>query len=161
MGAALTNLDSLVQMPTGCGEQNMINFAPNIAVLEYVKASGSTGLADETAKAKEFVKMGYQRQLSYRRGDGSFSAFGENDKAGSTWLTAFVLRSFKVVFASNLHRISIKVVQAAEPFATIDSNVLERGLEFLESRQRMPVGSFEELGEVHHEELQVVATFHN
>jgi len=29
---------------------------------------------------------GYQRQLTYQRSDGSFSAFGNRDKAGSAWL---------------------------------------------------------------------------
>jgi len=28
---------------------------------------------------------GYQRQLTYQRSDGSFSGFGERDRAGSTW----------------------------------------------------------------------------
>lgn len=37
---------------------------------------------------------GYQRELLYRRDNGSFSAFGNADESGSTWLTAFVLKSF-------------------------------------------------------------------
>lgn len=37
---------------------------------------------------------GYQRELRYRHDDGSFSAFGNSDASGSTWLTAFVLKSF-------------------------------------------------------------------
>lgn len=31
------------------------------------------------------VLEGYQKQLSYQRGDGSFSAFGDSDTSGSTW----------------------------------------------------------------------------
>ena len=41
--------------------------------------------------------MGYQRELNYRHSDGSFSAFGESDGDGSTWLTAFVLKVFAQV----------------------------------------------------------------
>eukprot|EP00959_Pyramimonas_sp_CCMP1952_P469394 9494860-Pyramimonas_sp.AAC.1 len=40
------------------------------------------------------TQMGYQRELNYRHSDGSFSAFGESDGDGSTWLTAFVLKVF-------------------------------------------------------------------
>jgi len=36
MGPALGGLDQLLQLPTGCGEQNMLRFAPNIYVLEYL-----------------------------------------------------------------------------------------------------------------------------
>ena len=36
MGPALNGLDQLLKLPTGCGEQNMILFAPNIYVLEYL-----------------------------------------------------------------------------------------------------------------------------
>ena len=35
------------------------------------------------AKAETMMITGYQRELTYRRGDGSFSAFGENDQSGS------------------------------------------------------------------------------
>jgi hypothetical protein len=40
MGTALQNLDSLVQMPSGCGEQNMVFFAPIIYVLQYLEETG-------------------------------------------------------------------------------------------------------------------------
>lgn len=39
MGTALQNLDNLVQMPSGCGEQNMVLFAPIIYVLQYLEKS--------------------------------------------------------------------------------------------------------------------------
>ncbi|KAJ7419868.1 alpha-2-macroglobulin-like protein 1 [Willisornis vidua] len=37
MGTALQNLDHLVQMPHGCGEQNMVLFAPIVYVLQYLE----------------------------------------------------------------------------------------------------------------------------
>lgn len=37
MGRALKNLDYLLQMPSGCGEQNMIILAPNIYILQYLE----------------------------------------------------------------------------------------------------------------------------
>lgn len=39
LGPSISGLDSLIQMPYGCGEQNMINFAPNIYVLQYLDAT--------------------------------------------------------------------------------------------------------------------------
>lgn len=39
LGPALSNLDGLVRMPTGCGEQNMVGFTPNIYVLQYLTAT--------------------------------------------------------------------------------------------------------------------------
>ena len=36
MGPALTNLDGLLTMPYGCGEQNMAKFAPNIYIMDYL-----------------------------------------------------------------------------------------------------------------------------
>ena len=45
-------------------------------------------------KALKFLETGYQRELSFKHPDGSFSAFGKTDSSGSTWLTAFVVRAF-------------------------------------------------------------------
>lgn len=45
-------------------------------------------------KTADYMKVGYQRELTYQRSDNGFSAFGESDDASSLWLSAFVLRSF-------------------------------------------------------------------
>lgn len=37
LGPSTMNLASLIQMPFGCGEQNMLNFVPNIVILDYLK----------------------------------------------------------------------------------------------------------------------------
>ncbi|KAK5621424.1 hypothetical protein CRENBAI_006807 [Crenichthys baileyi] len=93
MGRALQNLDKLLAMPYGCGEQNMLLFAPNIFILNYLKSSGQ--LTDAILeKAKRFLESGYQRELNYKHDDGSYSAFGNSDPSGNTWLTAFVMKSF-------------------------------------------------------------------
>ena len=44
------------------------------------------------ARAVSDITSGYQRILTYRHSDGSFSAFGAQDGSGSLWLTAFVLK---------------------------------------------------------------------
>ncbi|GFO32842.1 alpha-2-macroglobulin-like protein [Plakobranchus ocellatus] len=49
MGAALNNMEYLVRMPTGCGEQNMIGFVSNILVLNYLY--GIENLQETTRQA--------------------------------------------------------------------------------------------------------------
>lgn len=39
LALSINHLDSLLQMPLGCGEQNMIHFAPNVYVLLYLDKS--------------------------------------------------------------------------------------------------------------------------
>ncbi|XP_075891854.1 alpha-2-macroglobulin-P [Nelusetta ayraudi] len=93
MGRAMKNIDKLLAMPFGCGEQNMILFAPNIFILNYLKSTGQ--LTQEIQdRATRFLKSGYQRELNYKHDDGSYSAFGMGDASGNTWLTAFVMKSF-------------------------------------------------------------------
>ncbi|NXH14273.1 OVOS protein, partial [Bucco capensis] len=93
MGTAMQNLQQLLQMPFGCGEQNMVLFAPNIYVLDYLNKTGQ--LREEVrAQAIGYLVTGYQRQLSYKHPDGSYSIFGTRDKEGNTWLTAFVYKCF-------------------------------------------------------------------
>lgn len=48
------NLDSLVQMPLGCGEQNMIHFAPSVYVLQYLE---KTNLDNEEIKSRAMSVM--------------------------------------------------------------------------------------------------------
>ncbi|XP_061574702.1 alpha-2-macroglobulin-like protein 1 isoform X2 [Cololabis saira] len=93
MGRAMKNLDKLLAMPYGCGEQNMVLFAPNIFILNYLKSTGQLTDAILT-RAKNFLESGYQRELKYKHDDGSYSAFGKSDGSGNTWLTAFVMKSF-------------------------------------------------------------------
>ncbi|XP_053855290.1 C3 and PZP-like alpha-2-macroglobulin domain-containing protein 8 isoform X4 [Vidua macroura] len=93
MGPTLNNLDNLLRLPFGCGEQNMIHFAPNVFVLKYLQKTKQLSHEVEV-EATDYLVQGYQRQLTYKRQDGSYSAFGERDSSGSMWLTAFVLKSF-------------------------------------------------------------------
>jgi len=88
------------------------------------------------AKAEKLMITGYQREMTYRRDDGSFSAFGEQDEEGSLWLTAFVLRTFA----------------QAKDLIYIDESVLDASRQWIAERQQ-PDGSFEAVGFVHHEEM--------
>ncbi|NXQ09809.1 A2ML1 protein, partial [Peucedramus taeniatus] len=93
MGTALDNIDELLQMSSGCGEQNMVHFAPNVFITRYLEETGQ--LTPETKqKAIGYLESGYQQQLLYKHTDGSYSAFGEGSEPGNTWLTALVLKTF-------------------------------------------------------------------
>ncbi|XP_063297808.1 CD109 antigen-like [Pelobates fuscus] len=137
LGPSIDGLESLIQMPYGCGEQNMINFAPNIYVLEYLTATGQIK-GDIKKTAIDYMTQGYQRELTYKRSDGSFSAFGNGDSSGSTWLSAFVLRCFL----------------QARPFIFISPAVLDQTIQWLVRYQDINTGIFSEPGRVIHSELQ-------
>lgn len=57
LGSSLNNLDKLLRMPYGCGEQNMVNFAPNIYVMKYLKTVNQLTQSLEN-KAKNFMISG-------------------------------------------------------------------------------------------------------
>ncbi|NWX90083.1 OVOS protein, partial [Nothoprocta pentlandii] len=128
MGTAMQNVHQLLRMPFGCGEQNMVLFAPNIYVLDYLNKTEQ--LSEEVkSKAIGYLVSGYQKQLSYKHPDGSYSIFGTRDKEGNTWLTAFVYKSFA----------------QANRFIYIDANVQAQTLMWLASKQK-PDGCFRSVG---------------
>ncbi|NXF11304.1 A2ML1 protein, partial [Smithornis capensis] len=93
LGTALNNIDDLLQMSSGCGEQNMVHFAPNVFITRYLEETGQL-TPEIKQKAIGYLESGYQRQLLYKHTDGSYSAFGEGSEPGNTWLTALVLKTF-------------------------------------------------------------------
>jgi CD109 antigen len=131
----IEGLDQLIQMPFGCGEQNMIVFAPDVFITRYLEASGQIK-PEIMAKAEMLMLTGYQRQLTYRHNDGSFSAFGESDEIGSLWLTAFVLKSFA----------------QAKDLIYIDRDILEEAKDWIISHQNSD-GSFDQVGFIHHQDM--------
>ncbi|NXC40583.1 A2ML1 protein, partial [Penelope pileata] len=136
MGNALQNLDRLLAMPYGCGEQNMVRFAPNIYIQQYLEKSGQLN-PDIRAKAQSFLQSGYQRELLYKHHDGSYSAFGEGDASGNTWLTAFVLKSFG----------------QARAFVAIEEQHITDALRWLQ-QQQLRTGCFRSVGKLFNNALQ-------
>ncbi|KYN22068.1 hypothetical protein ALC57_05544 [Trachymyrmex cornetzi] len=136
LGPSIQNLANLIRMPFGCGEQNMLNFVPNIVVLNYLKNTNQLTQAVQS-KALKYLDIGYQQELTYKHTDGSFSAFGMSDPSGSTWLTAFVAKSFK---------------QAAE-YIAVEDRIITEALQWLSNNQASN-GSFPEVGKVSHRDMQ-------
>ncbi|XP_068137595.1 CD109 antigen-like [Hyperolius riggenbachi] len=134
---SLDGLESLIEMPCGCGEQNMIYLAPDIYVMQYLEATNQV-TENIRKSAVEKMRQGYQNELIYRRNDSSFSAFGMYDTSGSTWLSAFVLRCFL----------------QARPYIYINPDVLNQTVNWLLQYQDIRTGIFSEPGRVIHYSLQ-------
>ncbi|XP_065088827.1 thioester-containing protein 1 allele S3-like isoform X2 [Ochlerotatus camptorhynchus] len=135
LGTAIANLDELIRLPTGCGEQNMLHFVPNIVVLDYLSETRTAAEAVKT-KAINYLSSGYQNQLKYKRSDGAFSVWGQSH-AGSTFLTAFVAKSLKI----------------AAKYINVDNSVVNSAFAWLASKQS-PDGRFPEVGTVFHADMQ-------
>ncbi|KAG7169000.1 Alpha-2-macroglobulin-like 3 [Homarus americanus] len=104
--------------------------------LQYLRATGQD-TPELTDKLIRFMNTGYQRQLLYLRDDGSFSVFGRADASGSTWLTAFVLKSFA----------------QAQTFILVDESVLRKSRSWLGKKQGKD-GCFLALGKVLHKHMK-------
>jgi prenyltransferase beta subunit len=83
---------------------------------------------------------GYERELNYRHPDGSYSAFGAADEAGSgsMWLTAFVVKSFA----------------QARSMIQIDERDLKLSVKWIVRRQ-LENGCFPVVGQVFHKDMKV------
>ncbi|XP_046569079.1 CD109 antigen-like [Haliotis rubra] len=136
IGASLDNLENLLALPTGCGEQNMMTFAPDVYIADYLYTTKQMTPALES-RIMTYLELGYQRELTYQRHDGSFSPFGDRDEAGHMWLTAFVARSF----------------HQARPYIFVGNQTLARSLNWMTGRQNLD-GSFNEPGLVFDRQMQ-------
>ncbi|KAK3783698.1 hypothetical protein RRG08_025322 [Elysia crispata] len=143
LASVFDNLEDLMKRPYGCGEQNMLNFAPNIFLLEFYLRTDTLTNALKT-KAVTYMLAGYQKENKYRHKDGGFSAFGSRDPQASTWLTAFVVKCYALAQQLYLQN---------DDLLAIDSNIMEESLKFLTVRQKRD-GSFYENGTVFHKEMQ-------
>jgi len=63
MGPSVKGLDNLLQMPCGCGEQNMLNFAPDVYIVKYLSISSQL-TEDLKSKALGFMNAGSYRFIS-------------------------------------------------------------------------------------------------
>ena len=139
MAPSLDNLGNLVKLPTGCGEQNMIGLVPNIYLLNYLKGTNQKNDKLEK-KAKEYMKIGYDRQANYHHENGAYSAWGDkrgSKNEGSSWLTAFVVKSFS---------------EAAE-YISVETKVVQKSIDWLMEGQQEN-GCFKKIGSVHSSSLR-------
>ncbi|XP_018535312.1 LOW QUALITY PROTEIN: complement C3-like [Lates calcarifer] len=131
------SMDTLIQQPSGCGEQNMIRMTlPVIATIYLDKTNQwETVGFQKRAEALQHIKTGYQNQLAYRKKDGSFAVWANRE--GSTWLTAYV----------------VKVFAMANEKVAVQSDVVCDAVKFLILKAQQPDGLFREVGRVSHGEM--------
>ncbi|KAL9705659.1 hypothetical protein quinque_009177 [Culex quinquefasciatus] len=136
LGSAADDLQNLIRMPSGSGEQNVLKMVPNVVLLDYIT---ETKAFDSRVKARtvRFLELGYQNQLKFRREDGSFNVMGKEDPQGSVFITALV----------------VKTLKQASKFITIDDSVLEQAYDWLKNKQNLD-GSFNKGGDLTNRELQ-------
>ncbi|XP_069834464.1 A.superbus venom factor 1-like isoform X2 [Dendropsophus ebraccatus] len=125
-------LGSLIYVPFGCPEQNMITTTPNVILTKYLDATkrwDAVG-AEKRRAAVNNIYKGYQNQISHFSGD-SFQ--------GSTWLTAYVVKIFSMAFKADL--------------LYVNRDMLCNSSMWLVNTQK-DNGEFEELGTVYAKPMQ-------
>ncbi|XP_053363647.1 alpha-2-macroglobulin-P-like [Clarias gariepinus] len=117
LGRALRNPDKLLKMVNHCGEGNIALLSSNICIVQYLKNTEQLTTAVQNSSTR-FLKSGYQRQLKYKDNNGAYSTFSGGK--GSTWLTAFVLRT----------------LGKAQHYIFIDPEIIDSAKQWLISMQR-------------------------
>ncbi|XP_037809897.1 CD109 antigen [Lucilia sericata] len=128
------NATSLLYLPMESAEQNAFSFAANMYTLLYMRMINQR---NKTLEKQAFYHMniGYQRQLSFMKQDGSFSLFRSdwNNSASSVWLTAYCVRIFQEASFYEW-----------ENFIYIDPTIIEKNIRWLLQHQT-PEGGFYEV----------------
>lgn len=128
MGSAISNIGKSLTLPHGSGEQNLVNFIPISYIVKYLESTKKL-TPEIKEKAATYLTKGYLSQLMFKKDDGSFSVY--HGIPGSTWLTAFTVRSF-------IH---------AQDLIYIQEKHIEDAVRWL-SRFQLPNGCFKEVGKI-------------
>uniref|UniRef100_A0A1A9WXK7 Thioester-containing protein 6 n=1 Tax=Glossina brevipalpis TaxID=37001 RepID=A0A1A9WXK7_9MUSC len=128
------NASSLLNLPMESAEQNAFSFAANVYTLLYMRLINQR---NKTLEKQAFYHMniGYQRQLSFMKSDGSFASFRSdwNNSDSSVWLTAYCVRIFQEASFYEW-----------ENFIYIDPVIIEKNIRWLLQHQA-PEGGFYEV----------------
>uniref|UniRef100_A0A3P9MTA9 Complement C3 n=1 Tax=Poecilia reticulata TaxID=8081 RepID=A0A3P9MTA9_POERE len=132
------SMGTLIYQPGGCGEQNMIHMTlPVIATTYLDKTNQWEGVGlNKRNEALQHIKTGYNNELAYRKGDGSFAVWANH--GSSTWLTAYVTKVFSLAY--NL--------------IAVQNDHICGAVKYLILNAQQPDGMFREVGNVHHREMQ-------
>ncbi|KAM9312104.1 venom factor-like [Gastrophryne carolinensis] len=136
------DLNHLIVMPWGCGEQNMMSMTPSVIATHYLditKQWERIGV-QRREQAIQFINSGLTRQLTFRKPDGSYGAWIETPS--STWLTGYV----------------VKVFAMATDLINIEKNTLCDSVKWLLLNKQQPDGLFVETAPVYHQDMAGGAT---
>ncbi|RXN11651.1 complement C3-like protein [Labeo rohita] len=118
----------LIILPSGNGEENIISMTLPLTATHYLDRTNQwdTVGIERRNEAIKHINTGYQRQLSFRKSDGSYGAWIE--RPSSTWLTAYVAKVFAM----------------ASDLINVDDNMICSALKWLYLHKQLPNGSFKE-----------------
>nr|XP_058138758.1 ovostatin homolog isoform X2 [Dasypus novemcinctus] len=119
LALAMQNLETVLPMPFGSGEQNIAQLASATYVLDYQKYTEEL-TEEEKNKAFAFLANGYQKQLFFKHPDGSYSVFLDSNQKGSIWLTA----------------LTFKTLERMKDYVFIDEQIQKQTLIWLSSKQK-------------------------
>ncbi|XP_055916292.1 CD109 antigen [Eupeodes corollae] len=128
------NATSMLYLPMESAEQNAFSFAANLYTIMYMRLINQRNKTTEK-HAFAHMNIGYQRQLSFMRNDGSFSLFRSdwNNSDSSVWLTAYCVRVFQEASFYEW-----------ENFIYIDPTIIEKSVRWILQHQS-PEGAFYEV----------------
>ncbi|XP_073537730.1 ovostatin-like [Phyllobates terribilis] len=130
VGLPLQNLQNLVQMPFGCGEQNLARLAPIPVILDYLAITDQ--LTNEfLQRGIQFMSIGYARELQYRLWSGAYSLFSGVNSEPNSWLTVNVFKTFN----------------QCKKYIYIDDKIQQQTLIWLENLQQLESGCFNAIGD--------------
>ncbi|XP_042340612.1 complement C3-like isoform X2 [Plectropomus leopardus] len=132
------SMGSLIVKPWGCGEQNIAATTLPVIATTYLDKTNQweTVGFQKRDEALEHIKTGYQRELVYRKTDGSFAVF--TSAKSSTWLTAYVAKVFAM----------------ASSLVPVQRQHICDAIKFLILNTQQPDGSFIEVGYVYSNALR-------
>ncbi|XP_044151967.1 alpha-2-macroglobulin-like protein 1 [Bufo gargarizans] len=130
------NLNNLLYMPDGCGEQSAAKFLRFLYTLEYLESIHEL-TPEKKASIIESLEKAYQKQLTFRTESGSYGFFNNDDK-GNIWLTSLVVKAFN----------------KAQKWIYIDEKQIQESVKWIQSLQQ-PDGCFEEKGQYFNNKLKV------
>ncbi|MCH2043102.1 MAG: hypothetical protein MK212_03100 [Saprospiraceae bacterium] len=88
---AMSSMESMMRMPSGCFEQTSSSNYPNLLALDYMRETGTSNKKLED-RAKQYLATGYKRLTGYESPSGGFHWWGYDP--GHEALTAYGLMQF-------------------------------------------------------------------
>ncbi|XP_063818174.1 alpha-2-macroglobulin-like [Pseudophryne corroboree] len=123
MANIIINLDNIVHLADGCGEQNIAKLSRYVYTMQYLQSTKEL-TPEHKEKGMEDIIEGYQRQLTFKNESGSYGPFPGSDP--NFWITALVVKAFS----------------SAEDFIYIDQSIIQQAVTWLQNEQ-LPNGCFE------------------
>jgi uncharacterized protein YfaS (alpha-2-macroglobulin family) len=91
LSQVLDGIEGLLRQPHGCFEQTSATTYPNVLVLDYLRKTPAAA-PEVLQRAEQYLRLGYQRLLTFERPGGGFDWFGRDRPV--LWLTALGLHEF-------------------------------------------------------------------